>query len=176
MNAKEAYVLSRKYTKETAQQFGALKGAPCQIESIVDNFNKSHTMNFLWENNEGAQQRGQLTVEDGEDGTYIVNAYISQEGSAKGHLIIKLNDGSLIDAGDVNATIPIGSKDKVGGYKVGKGLSVDSDGTLNATGIEAQIDNELSTTSTNPVQNKVITAEIEKKMSAEVIGNTLTFK
>ena len=30
----ETYALSRKYTKDTAEQFGALKGASCKVKSI----------------------------------------------------------------------------------------------------------------------------------------------
>lgn len=37
------------------------------------------------------------------------------------------------------------------------------------------VDSAMSETSTNPVQNKVITAELEKKVSAEVIDETLKF-
>jgi hypothetical protein len=83
--------------------------------------------------------------------------------------------GSFDDAGEVAVNIPIATRDRLGGIKVGSGLSVDSDGTVNATGIEVQIDDELSKTSGNPVQNKVITTELEKKVEVEVTGNSLIF-
>ena len=38
------------------------------------------------------------------------------------------------------------------------------------------VDNALSTESKNPVQNKVISTELNKKVEVEFIGNTLIFK
>lgn len=38
------------------------------------------------------------------------------------------------------------------------------------------VDAELSTESTNPAENKVVTTELQKKVSVEVIGNNLIFK
>ncbi len=38
------------------------------------------------------------------------------------------------------------------------------------------VDNALSTESENPVQNKVISTELNKKVEVEFIGNTLIFK
>lgn len=49
-----------------------------------------------------------------------------------------------------------------GSIKVGKNLSVDENGKLNAqAGTEVYVDDELSLESKNPVQNKVITKTIE---------------
>lgn len=39
----------------------------------------------------------------------------------------------------------------------------------------SDVDTELSTDSVKPVQNKVITAELDKKVSVEMIGNNLIF-
>lgn len=58
------YALSKKYTNETAAQFGGLKGASCTIDSIV----KQHGQNivtFKWENNEGETKYSEMTVDDG---------------------------------------------------------------------------------------------------------------
>ena len=53
--------------------------------------------------------------------------------------------------------LPIASASTLGGIKVGTGLTIDSTtGVLSATGTDVTIDNAVSGTSTNPVQNKVI--------------------
>lgn len=64
MNAQQAYILSRKYTNETAVAFGALRGAPCKIKSIrkVENQN---IVTFEWENNEGETRTETMVINDG---------------------------------------------------------------------------------------------------------------
>lgn len=54
-----------------------------------------------------------------------------------------------------NYSLPITDANTLGGVKVGSGLSVDSNGVLSV-----DVDNALDTTSTNPVQNKVIAGVI----------------
>ena len=58
------YVLSKKYTDETAQQFGGLKGAPCKIKSIVKQ-DGQNIITFQWTNDEGDTRESKLYVEDG---------------------------------------------------------------------------------------------------------------
>lgn len=59
-----AYILSKKYTNETAIQFGGLKGAPCKIKSIIkkDGLN---IITFEWKNDAGETRESVLEVEDG---------------------------------------------------------------------------------------------------------------
>ena len=59
-------------------------------------------------------------------------------------------------------TLPKASASTLGGIKVGSGLTVENDGTVSATGTDVTIDSALSSSSTNPVQNKVVTDAIEK--------------
>ena len=58
------YALSKKYTDETAVQFGGLKGAPCKIKSIVKE-NGQNVITFEWKNDEGETRESVLYVEDG---------------------------------------------------------------------------------------------------------------
>jgi len=58
------YALSKKYTDETAIQFGGLKGAPCKIKSIVKQ-NGQNIITFEWKNDDGDTRESILTVEDG---------------------------------------------------------------------------------------------------------------
>ena len=64
MNVQQAYILSKKYTNETAAQFGALKGASCKIKS-VEKVNDQNIITFEWENNEGTVHTTTMTVNDG---------------------------------------------------------------------------------------------------------------
>ncbi len=64
-------------------------------------------------------------------------------------------------------------------YLIGSGLNLDSvTGELTASGIDVPIDTELSNTSINPVQNKVITTKIEQleasKLSLSDVDNALS--
>lgn len=56
-------------------------------------------------------------------------------------------------------SVKTASASDAGVIKVGTGLTI-SDGVLNATGTSITIDNTLSSTSVNPVQNKVITSNL----------------
>ena len=58
------YALSKKYTDETARQFGALKGAPCTIKSIVKQ-NGQSIVTFEWKNDEGETRESLMYVDDG---------------------------------------------------------------------------------------------------------------
>lgn len=70
-------------------------------------------------------------------------------------------------AGLNNYTLPIASSNVLGGIKIGSGLTIDDGGKVNATGTSVTIDATLSSTSTNPVQNKVINAELGKKINSD---------
>ena len=96
MKGLNAYVLGKKYTDETAIEFGGLKGASCQIQGIAA-ITGGNRITFLWENTAGDTRTTTMDVMDGEDGLYVVDATIT----ASGHLILTLSDGSLLDAGEI---------------------------------------------------------------------------
>lgn len=52
----------RSYVKETIEGAGALEGAPCQIQSVVDNEDGTQTITFLWEDNEGTSHTTAVNV------------------------------------------------------------------------------------------------------------------
>lgn len=67
----------------------------------------------------------------------------------------------------VSSSLPIASASTLGGIKVGTGLTIDSTtGILSATGTSVTIDNALSDSSTNPVQNKVIKTALDNKANS----------
>ena len=91
-----AYVLSKKFTKDTVIGMGAIKGAACQVQSI-DKVDKTTTITLKWEDNVGGVHTQAFDVEDGEDGISVVDATIT----ANGHLELTLSDGNDIDCGKV---------------------------------------------------------------------------
>ena len=64
-----------------------------------------------------------------------------------------------------NYTLPKATGSTLGGIKIGAGLTADEDGTVSATGTDVTIDSSLNSSSTNPVQNKVIYTELAKKIN-----------
>ena len=96
MKAITAFALSKKYTEETAEEFGGLKGASCQIQSIAA-ITGGNRITFLWENTSGATRTSTMDVMDGEDGLSIVSATIG----ADDHLILTLSNGTTLDAGEI---------------------------------------------------------------------------
>lgn len=86
---------------------------------------------------------------------------------------VKIGNNISIDSGG-HISVPVASQSSVGLVKAGTGLAIASDGTLSATGTyelpEATkntlggvyVDDELSTTSTHPVQNAVVSLELQE--------------
>lgn len=58
------YALAKKYTDETAVQFGGLKGAPCKVKSVVKTDGES-VITLEWKNDAGATQHSEVYVDDG---------------------------------------------------------------------------------------------------------------
>lgn len=72
---------------------------------------------------------------------------------------VKIGD-NISETSDGTISVPIASSNTAGVIKVGDNLSI-TDGVLSASGsVSIVVDNALSTTSTNPVQNRVITNTI----------------
>lgn len=69
------------------------------------------------------------------------------------------------DAGYLTS-IPTASASTLGGIKVGNNLTISSDGTLSANASPITVDSALSSTSENPVQNKVINTALSGKQAS----------
>lgn len=70
-------------------------------------------------------------------------------------------------------SIPIAGTSTLGGVKVGSNLTIASDGTLAAVTQSITVDSTLSTSSTNPVQNKVVTSALAAKSSVTFVDWTV---
>lgn len=105
--------------------------------------------------------------------TPLVADYILPTATANTLGGVKIGDNIDIDSSG-HISVPIASASSVGLVKAGTGLAISSDGTLTATGTyelpEATkntlggvyVDDELSTTSTHPVQNSVVALEFQE--------------
>ena len=63
-----SFALSKKYTADTADSLGSLRGAPATIDGVVDNADGTHTVTFGWTGTSGTHQTTSMTVKDGTDG------------------------------------------------------------------------------------------------------------
>ena len=69
MKGLTAYSLSRKFTEDTADALGAVKGAPCEIEKIeYDEEEGTVTITFSWIGTSGQVQTDTAVLRNGKDG------------------------------------------------------------------------------------------------------------
>lgn len=106
-----SYALSKKYTQETSSEFGAVKGANCQISNTEIDSDGNTVITFKWVNTAGQERTSTATILKGavgEKGVSISSVVINSEG----HLICILSDGTEVDAGEIKAEeIAISSTD-----------------------------------------------------------------
>ena len=67
MTGEVAFVLSKRYVKDTAAGLGAVKGAPATIQQIAD-IDGGHRITFGWVGTDGTQQTSTLDVMNGAKG------------------------------------------------------------------------------------------------------------
>ena len=92
----ETLALAKKYTNETVEGAGALKGAPCTVKSIVDIPNGTR-ITLEWEDNSGNTETQSFDVMDGATGTSISSVEVNNSG----HVIVHYSDGTQEDAGAI---------------------------------------------------------------------------
>ena len=114
-----AWLLANAFTKDTANEFGAVKGAPCTVGDVTFDADGNTVVELVWTNSAGQTRTTSATIKKGEKGDTGEQGIQGPKG-----------DSGASDWNDVNNK-PFDS-----------------------------IDTELSDTSTNPVQNKVITEKI----------------
>jgi hypothetical protein len=173
LTAQQAYILSKKYTEETVEGAGAIKGKNCVIDSITDIAETptkpaGQRVTFKWTLDSGVEQTDTMDVYNGNDGKGISRIYINDND----HFIVVYDDGTEEDCGEV---VVYSSVDSVNGktgvvelelpdvVTVGDNLTYNSEtNTLSANAQQITVDSALSSVSENPVQNKVITHVISR--------------
>ena len=68
--------LSKRYTKDTAEEFGAVKGAPCTVKSVTE-IEGGHRVTLEWKNSSDVTQTTYFDVMDGEDGADGNGIYVA---------------------------------------------------------------------------------------------------
>lgn len=85
--------LARKYTQATANALGAVKGANCTIESVVDT-GEANVVTFGWTGADGSKQTTEMTVRHGAS---VAAMSIDESGT----LICTLTDGTQLEVGKI---------------------------------------------------------------------------
>lgn len=93
-----SYAKSRRYTDESLDGAGALKGAPCEIESIVE-IDRGHRITFKWTGTSGTEYTDTMDVMNG----LGIKSMAIEDVSGEQHLIITYDDDTTEDAGKVNS-------------------------------------------------------------------------
>jgi hypothetical protein len=106
--------LAKKYTKDTAIQFGAVKGAPCKVVGSSVNEDGDTVLELSWENDEGEKRRSFVVIRKGTDGISIKSVEVDEEN----HLIIEYSNGDKLDAGYIEATDKL-SEDLIATVSIG---------------------------------------------------------
>ena len=121
MTALEAYILARAYAKALVEGAGALKGAPCQIQSITP-ITGGNRITFAWETSEGETETDTLDVMDGVDGTNGTDGTDGTDGVGISSITFKEKDASgnnvytvtLTNTNTYDITCPIGPQGETG--------------------------------------------------------------
>lgn len=106
--------LAKKFTKDTAIQFGAVKGAPCKVVGSSENEDGDTVLELAWENDEGEKRRTFVVIKRGTDGISIKSVEVDEEN----HLIIEYSNGDKFDAGYIEATDKL-SEDLIATVSIG---------------------------------------------------------
>lgn len=164
-----SYILSTTFTKQALRGVGFIKGSPCVIQSIVDNLDGTHDITFSWKDNTDVTHTSVLTVKDGETPAF------SSVAITGGH---RLTFTTQDPAQSVSFNVMDGAKGDTGISVVASNvdennnltLTLSNGNVINAGKIKAvtTVDNALSTTSSNPVENKVITDALNNKVDKEM--------
>lgn len=177
----QTLAVAKKYTDDSLAGAGAVAGVPCQIQSITE-ITGGHRVTFLWLDNNGDSHTSTMDVMNGQDGQPGAPG-AAGVGISK---IEKTSTSGLIDTYTITFTnnttqtydvtngapgqdgtdgegVPTGGTQ---GQVLAKKSGTDFDTEWVTPSAGATVDTELSTTSENPVQNKVITTELNKKVDA----------
>ena len=101
LDAKKVLAICQQYTDDSVEGAGAIKGKPCQIQSITE-ITGGHRVTFVWEKNDGTEQSQTLDIMDGERGEQGIQGETGATGAtgAQGIQGIQGIQGAKGDKGD----------------------------------------------------------------------------
>ena len=150
---------ARAYVKATADQMGALKGSPCEVE-FVEAITGGTKVTLGWDSKSGQHQSTFFYVMDGQDGADgkgIASVLVN----AEGHLIITYTDGTSTDAGKIEVFSAV---DSVNG-KTGDVELVLSDVVTVGSGLTYD-----PVTNTLSISEQTVQHTVEDVLDAEIGG------
>ena len=128
----EAYVLAKKYTDKSIQGAGGLRGAPCEVDSIV-RIPGGNRVTLSWTDDQGNKQTDSFDVMDGisptisaetgnaleqkADGWYVADVQGVEISAVAGNIITLKSDGIYAEAaqnittGSTEGTISVDGTD-----------------------------------------------------------------
>ena len=162
------------YIKETLKDAGALEGAPCQIQGIVDNGDGTQTMTLVWEDKEGDSH---TTTMDTPSAIYLftslTNGQMMVYNSTAGKwvnadmptvdAVLSENSTNAIQNGTVYLAL-----DKKVDKVAGKGLSA-NDFT---DALKAIVDGAVSNISVNGVAQTIASHAVDLDIASNLITET----
>lgn len=89
--------LAKKFTKDTANQFGAVKGANCKVIGTEIQETKTK-VTFQWKNDADEVKTSDVFIPNGAEGVSVKSVSVDSDN----HIIVTLSDGSVIDAGELD--------------------------------------------------------------------------
>ena len=107
---------------------------------------------------------GTLTIQ--KNGSNVATFTANQSGNSTANIVVPTKTSDITNDSGYLTSIPKASASTLGGIKVGNNLTISSDGTLSANASTITVDSALSSTSTNPVQNKVINTALNGKQAS----------
>ena len=111
----------------------------------------------------------QINIDTATRNYHLPIASETQLGGIKVGNNLTIEEDGTLNAESTEYNLPVATSSTLGGVKIGTGLSMAVD-TLNVT-----VDNSLSSTSSNPVQNSVISSNISTLTSAiQAVGTEVT--
>lgn len=111
---KKSLAVSKKFTEDSLDGIGALKGAPCEILSIENNDDGTHTITYQWTSNSGKTLQDTMTVKDGAS-AYALAVESGYEGTLEEWLLsLKGTKGEKGEKGDKGDKGDKGNKGDMG--------------------------------------------------------------
>ena len=163
------------YVQATLVGMGALKGAPCQCV-ITTNADGTHTVTMKWVDNDGVEHSQDFTVLNGEVGSMSDISDVQLTSLADGQVLAW--DSTANKWVNVTNSATVASLENIGDVQ----FSTLADGQVliwddtagkwkNGT---IPVDNALSNSSENPVQNKVIYLALADKANSADLATVAT--
>ena len=167
------------FTANSASDVSADIAVPTKTSDITNDSNFVSDANYVHTDNNFT-----TTLKDKLDGIAAgaevnVQSDWNQTNSSAGDYIknkptIPTKTSDLTNDSGYISTLPIASASTLGAIKVGTNLSIAADGTLSADAQSITVDSALSSTSTNPVENRVINTALGAKANTADLADVAT--